>query len=438
MKDISTAAVYVSPDGDDSNSGMSAAESVKTFSRALAIAKNNKNNFDVSKTFYVTAGTYTENFLLSNISITVVLQGDVVFNGNIEMWNNTDFFLMGEHTFTLNGKFHCNCSTAKIEQVGWIQTGDLISATLGKIAFTCASFTLTGTVRAENDSKIYFGSLPVTISSLSTTFVTSVILVKNHSSIIFYSDITVTCNNNSHAIEVGLDSYISTANVNVVANNLTGHIIYVYHSSIAILNNNFVVTGTKCGGGIYCFYSSYIYILGTTTIPDINSSNSATIYSNISSLIVLGNNTTFYGPISGNTIGCHHESRISCFKNMTITHKTSSSTFINMYNGSIVVEGTLTMSAPSGAATFFSVNSHAFANIINLTVSGSVSNYTVSVSDGSLFNLSNTGTVSGTITGGSRYRVTNGSVIDVNGAGANRIPGGSAGTVVANTASYYG
>ena len=101
VRNIAIASIYIdATNGSDSNDGLSAAESVASFSKALEIGRSLK-----MYTFQIvpTAGTYiaeSSDIVIDGLNISIYLQGDTKFNNNIRITNSSKVYITGDELTT--------------------------------------------------------------------------------------------------------------------------------------------------------------------------------------------------------------------------------------------------------------------------------------------------------------------------------------------------
>ena len=102
VKDLSNASVYVdSVNGSDSNSGLSAAESVKTINEGIRKSRSILVGSNYHAYIKVAAGSYTETVRIEEFNIAIELLGDVTLTGNFVFYDHANIYLFGSFNFTV-------------------------------------------------------------------------------------------------------------------------------------------------------------------------------------------------------------------------------------------------------------------------------------------------------------------------------------------------
>jgi hypothetical protein len=172
------------------------------------------------------------------------------------------------------------------------------------------------------------------------------------------------------------------------------------------------------------------------TISGSYSDGQAIQVANNSACFLSGTNT-INGPANVTSITISYNSILRA-NSLTITANSNSSNVVyTSVDGCFIVVGTLDISTSGSVARFIACDYKSTTYLNNITFNGTVTTCSVSAQWLSLVYIPSAATVSGTVTG-KRYVVNYGSNISVVGAGANRIPGSSAGTADSASFGYYG
>lgn len=272
---------------------------------------------------------------------------------------------------------------------------------------TDSSTTLTvGSIDIGHESYTWF-NCKVTVSSNSRDGV----VIYHHSYCQFDADISVTANSHNGIMVGGHSSLYINANVSVSAG--IGFACYDYGLLYIKSSSCSVNASSKC-----CDFSNraLAWLLSTTI----------TLTSSGSDVLAVGNTSICY---------------INSFTNFTVTNSAPGTTFCVAYHSLLIVT--------VAAGKTFSVNRNVTGSCFlvstksRLTIygTGSVSfsgksTITAHCTYCSNFEFANTLNVSGSFSAGKRYDVGALSLIDTGGAGANRFPGTTAGSI-STKSGYY-
>lgn len=389
--------------GSDANDGTSQATAVKTLGQAIALSEKHLGQ---RPKIYVAAGTYAEDIVLYGRNIMLELQGNVTLIGMLTVRENSSFVVDGSYTFAVDGPTY--------------------------IAVT---------------SFLYF------ICDVSLSCSTSAYTIAAHekSYVAFGGACSITNNNGSGCVSLLNGSGLYSTNIlNLIANGAT-RVFAAYRGSNARLVAGLSASGSGANTGIGIADCSTFESTGAITIPSGLISTYAFRVSGSSSARLDGGNSEIHGPSSdsssiirvdscsffavdqGAKLTVHVDYTgagslwavairgSSCFyifssSNLSFSFANSATAkyLIVAYNGMFLAEGGSTIDFGTGSVTT-----------------------TITSDYNGLIDISNTATVTGTITG-KRYAADYGGMIYVHGSGANRIPGTTAGTVTSATYGYYG
>ena len=371
--------VYVDFDnGDDSNSGMTENDAVKTITKAASLIKSfslhaNSNRYGdgyfENLPIMVLAGTtYNENVLLSNIQCVLLFKGDVVINGKI--WVNKGSvinFYQDSHTLTI-------ISNNLYENFG--------------ISESCAAFT--GEV------------------ILSGSNITNSIRVIQHGYVVFLGNVTFNVSNSSRYIEINLFAR-------------------------ATFEKKITLTGSNCTNAIVSEYFAFCEIRQGIEITSPLTSHCICAY-RFGGILIHGN--VIVRSNGGNMLRSDNCGYIACdtftdsqFYRETGNNSTlfycSGNSYLAVSNGS---SGKITMSMGEGSSSdsmFYTVdNSVGGINTQTLIISGGC--HCVLWSRFESYIYFRAVTISGSLTG-MKYASTDLSIINSNGLGENGMPGSTSG-----------
>ena len=436
VKDLSVAPVYVdSVNGDDSNSGLTAAESVRTLTRGKEIATSHCHAESINIWLIVSGGNYTENFMRDHQRVYFQLKGNVSITGNIQLSRSSTFILTGPYTFTLTGDFIVTSGSIALlaSDVTWVQTGNFISQFGSGIGFHCVSTTINGYIIAQYNSEIHTAADvgPITVN-YSTAGTTSAVSATVNSKLYLGSNTNITYAGNGSAISVRTGSTAVTQSVSVTANGINDYAVSALYYAYIFINGKLTVSGTSCSGGIHCTLTSAVKIASGITFNDINTSTKNFIYLTTGSVITVDGAVSAYGASQARSIYLAGCSMLYFGGNTTITHKSATQSIVVCSDNSMfsIPSGLLTINSPNGCYSCFGLAHNSFGIINSLTVSGSASFSTVNATTGATFEVNTGGTISGSLSGaGKKYVIDTGGIVSVGGAGINRLPGANAGTV---------
>jgi hypothetical protein len=387
---LSGATLYVNgSSGSDTNDGLSSAKAVKTIGQALALAGS---RFSACK-IYIAASTYTENITISSANIEFALQGNIVISGSLTVQKSSVVVFNGSHSLRVTGGF---------------------ASSLSQVEFHVSSLTVESLLEIANSSYVYFGC---TVSA-SNSSAGDVIVLQTGSIASFASALSVSGTTISgSAINISSRSYGNFSGkitCSVVAPNAGISVVDSacnIQAGIDIDSSNFPTTGLTIAQNSVCLIAGNSNIYGNNAV-DVSYSSSM--------FFRAGAVYKLYGSGAGHS--CLHVR--SC---AAVFYADGSDVYF--YSNTSCDCGVDVES-----------NSHSIA--VGSGVFGLFGTYTSSTVRCTLngcFELSTDRTVNGgTVPTAKRYIVNTGGQIDVNGAGASRIPGNAAGTADSASFGYYG
>ena len=371
-RDLAVAPVYVSPSGSDSNDGLSASTPKQTLQGAynLAVALPRSGEGAVIK---MAAGSYTGGLTVTNeAKIALELQGSVSVTGNIAVTKSSSLLITGSsYTFTLTGGTSTQSNVLNIENTSRVNV-------MCPLTITNSSISITGASNLE---------------SIST--------------------ISCTTANTDNAIQVHGLSNLTCTDLSLNVGTVSNYALHIDSMSYVWVDS-LTVSGSSCGGGVFCGANSLFYCSGDLSV---------------------GNILTQYPGIE-----CLYGSTTIVFGNTTIQSANSSSVpCIRHYSGSVgIFYGNVALSTTVKIVGFLVVKNQSLCVLDgNITLNGTVWDVSVSCVGNSLLSISSSVTVTGSVTG-TRYYAGLGGQILVYGAGASRIPGSIAGVTDASSFGYYG
>ena len=379
VKNLAVAHVYVdAANGSDSNGGFSASDATATIGKALEIAFGKDSQHAV---LHIAGGSYTENIELMQQQLDIVLLGNVSITGYIALESSSLFIDETENTLSIS---HSSASNPAISIM--------------------------------DASEVHCGC-SISISELKY-----------------------------HAINCYGSNAWFTRDVSITVSNSAVYVINVHDNGFVHVSGNVTVGGSSLGGGVfYLFNGASIWIGGSCTCAQgLMNNNTSFIAATVSSMITISGVATAYSSTT---------SRCAYFVNVSRSSVVSFPGGANLYHKPTSGNGTLYCSSNSVIYVNNSLNIQVsnISSIIDsrrssyimleggpITLSGSITYCTANVSTNGVLQIPSDATVSGTVTGARRYSVSTGGMIAVDGAGANRIPGASAGYVNSANYGYYG
>ena len=382
---------YVSNDGNDANDGYTQATALATIGKAL----NKVSRSCRHVTVYLAGGTYDENVILHNSFVQFDLQGDVTITGDLDLRmesvvsvissNNAKFTADYIRSFALSRLVFNSCSVEATSIIA--QTGSLITLLDTVNSCTLHPGDAISAIHAASNAIIDNSARVTSIVGANAASVCSA----NGSGLIYWSSPTAT-----------------------ITGSFTGAIFFALNNSYMSVSGNNISSTASISQGINCQYGSYVVIGVTITVSNCTG-QLAYVYAN--SIVQIGSSITFTR--SGSTaVGMIYAGRHSTFTYGAATLRISASNCTNFFNAD-----------PQGLIEF--------GGNATLILNGSVTASTANVARNGVITIPTTTSISGTVTG-KRYAATSGGIINVGGAGANRIPGSIAGTTNSSAFGFYG
>ena len=369
VKSIPDVEIYLNPNGDDTNDGLSSSTAVKTFSKALELSRSFVAN---TVRLNVAPGTYNGGFTLkrSYPCVYVYLFGDVTINGQVLVYQNCLLFYTDE-------------------SVGSVATLSVNATTFEFIQHSAFCAHSQGFVYVEANLNVSCGSSTVTYNNIVACLYGSVLLLNGNLTVSGFA---------SHGISCWDNSTIKLNNVNFGnSGNISGVCVYITRGSVFV-GDNITQTSIVKSGGFSVAGDSYLDATSFVAFGSVEVNACSVV--RISTLSVSG---------AGNSlVEISHAAYINC-GSLTITNTGTSAHAIGVYyNSSAVIRQ-------------------------YLKISGSYTGYITITASIGFFWLYSSATVVNNATG-LRYAAGDLCKIQVDGGGANRLPGNAAGSV----SQYYG
>ena len=375
------APIYVdAANGSDSNDGLTIGTAVQTISHALQMGFDRTGQ---AALIYIAAGTYTENIVLSQKSVSVTLLGNVALNGYINLTNSS--FVVEESTYTFS--ISNSDTSAPLGSLGAYRG----SIALFKCPVSISVNALVSAISSYVVSVVYFSStLSISLSGGDRVFG-----CHDCSSMVFGDAVSIAGTCDSHLI----DNFNSSS---------------MYFAGSFSCSNGVLASSQV---PIRCRSNSSISFAGAFELYYSVNSADYLIYIYINSSVRFSGATKLYfKPASGVSVVYASSNSNVSFDGASLSIEFSNvSDSIRVLKCSSIIIGTA-----------------------SLDFSGAASLSTVTVGRNAYFEIGYATTVTGTVTGARRYTVSMAGVLNVEGAGENRIPGASAGYVNTAAFGYYG
>ena len=370
VKDLSVAPVYVdSVNGDDSNSGLTAAESVATIGKGLEISGGLPSGTNIDCYLHIAGGTYTEAIDIYHKNCIFDFSGNVTINGGISVRERSALFLGGNYTISITS------STSRC-------------------------------IRAVESSHVeFFESVPsVTLTS--------------------------TGNQSFPVIDILHSTFICRPNTTITANINTNYYCVLAETSSVYFVRSLSISGSSFGGGIKLTNNATL-AAGSVTVEAGNSGNVGYCLE-----IALGSGAyipTMVAKTSSVAAGCvsvHDHSWLYCSGAVTMRCNNQTKTTLGVGTHSYAVfrnKVTFDCSTQISCGLYCAENS-ILCLIHSIEALGKFTDEFANVYAGGLIYIPSTATITGGATG-KRFHVSYGGIIKTNGAGANFLPGNTAGTI---------
>ena len=378
VKDLCTTPVYVdSVNGSDSNSGLSAAESVATIGKGLEILYSIPNSSGFFVRLVIQAGTYNENVNIHNLSCEIHLYGNVSINGGIYIKrSNIDLQQKSSGTLTVT------------------KDGDTA-------------------IFITNHSDVWYRCPTNIVSSNAST---AIYVHYNSFALIEGSDLDITANSVANVIRISTQSHAAiTAPVNIHGTSIARALL-VNEEGYGFFNNNFVVSSETTGDCITVDGISYLWMVNCNTIT------------------LTGNKMLYVAQLSF----CCISNVVNFTMNRSSSSDlVTAASFSKIY----ITGGTIKLNINCGTATtgacFWSTDGSyiALTGKQTITYSGKC-NINFSAAQRSYVYIDSQITFAGSVTA-QRYTVNTQSCINTSGQGANRCPGSTAGTSDSSKYAVY-
>lgn len=402
---VENAPIYVDgTSGNDANDGLTQASAVKTIAQGLYLLSRRTGQYPVLN---LVGGSFAEDINLIGTMVEFALMDNISITGNFRIESNSALRVTGNYALSVNGGIY-------------IVTQSVIDIR-SQIFITSSS---NRPLDVQDDSYASF----IETVSINGSGVTNCIAVFNGSGLYSAKLITVT------------------------ATGTSAEVVSIDRASNVRLANGISISGSGCNGGIEVKLGSILQS-GSSVLLAKNCTSSFGIRLSAGSILKLDDGSSEIYGASGDDTSIF---RLNDCSSLVVT-KPASLKLCSEYTGSgglwtLSVRGGSTVYVETGASLLFSIASGAKAKYhIVATIgggvevqsgatldfgSGNVTSCAVSVSTNGVVDIHNSATVSGSISG-SRYNVDYGGIIYVHGAGANRIPGSSAGSASATSFGYY-
>lgn len=313
---------------------------------------------------------------------------------------------------------------------GGSYTENIVVGNRRHVTLNCSgNVSITGTVTIHNSSRVLIANNSYNFSIVGNLYISI------GSSVYVDKDLTVTSTSNT-AIEISGKSHLyvyAALTANISGSGTSG--ITVITQSELLAAYVYVVGSNNAASGFSARYSSLANITGDLSVTG-SFDSSPTVYLDGNSTVHIVGKTTIEGPSSSFSINLDHNS-VAVFNGVIEITAKASSNVVYIFNNSVfLAASTLKITSTGTPARFLNCAYGGMARLQGLNFSGTVSNAVVNAMYSSFIDIPAAATVTGTVTG-KRYSVSALSMIAVNGSGANRIPGSTAGTVDATTYGVY-
>lgn len=265
------------------------------------------------------------------------------------------------------------------------------------------------------------------------------VFIHNNSAITFTDNYTVTvvATNVTDAIAVDTASYLSALSTSfvVTATNITYNGLSIAKGSTVYMQS-FHLSGTSSTAGVLVSGESYLLIGDSLDIDDILTTGRAIAVEGNSYLEAISNTQkTIYTSTTNMAVTINSISGAN-IKNLTINHKSTADVVMCTNNSFIHLSG-IKIAASATANSFLGTSDCSYVLVdTSIDFSGAVNFCTAYCANNSVLTITPAATVTGTVTG-QRYAVGHGGMISVGGAGANRIPGTTAGVASSGSYGFY-
>lgn len=392
VRDLAAAYVYAdASSGSDSNDGMSAATAVKTLQKAIDVAGAFAHAKEAR--IVVAGGNYSGNASISGVAVQMALQGNVAMSGDISVSSGGGLAFSGAYSLSTSGTF-------------WVETQSAV-------VVGCSSWTHSGQIGVNRQSVVR----ATCAVSVSATGASNAIYVHGGSAFLADNAVTVaSASSSSWAVDIDRGSYLSLASSLGISGSGNAGGLYVANGATAYLGGGVSVADClSSGNGLLVAYGASCYIAATSEIYGSSQGEAIAVFSG-SSLMVNGASTVVTAKGKSTSYGVVHADFCANIRFLDGTLKVVGAT------------GTTNRCIHSADASLVFLS--------NLTVDGAFTNV-VFVSNNAVLAIPSAKTVVNNATG-ARYSATHGGQIDVAGAGANRLPGSTAGTANATQFAFYG
>lgn len=385
VKDLATASVYVSPAGDNANDGMSAGSAVQTIAKAVQIARTlPQDRIEI----VVSGGSYSGDVDIPTTNIILQLQGDVTISGIVRIYRTSSVLVYGAFDLSINGRLI-------VEQSSFLGAFNL------------------------NISVVYSGATSLAVTD--STFYSHANIAATGASADFVSFI-----GRSVVMVVNNATFTLTAN-----GSITDCALAISESSYLRCQGLFTLNGTSCKDGVVITSASNAVFDGGHDIKNILSGNCFSV--EYKSFLGIGGSCSAYGY---SYLVMREGSCAEIYNGASLVANSvggGDAFFSVLRHSTLTVLGSLTLSTTVAKTCVAAYDSgYVLFQGGNVSISGTWGTI-VSSGDNSVINIVPSVTFSGSPTG-KRYNVSYGSIVNVNGSGANRIPGTTAGT--ADSAHY--
>ena len=370
VKDLYNTTIYISPNAPQSNDGFSASSPV-TFTKALEIAYFSPHT--AVWRFEIAGGTYSENIEISNLKVFFNLNGNVIIDGYLSIYNST---------------------------VATNDTSYSLKVTKGSAAYA---------LKITNSTCAFSYPVETTLSNANKSSGLCCYLLA--SVVVFNKTLTINANPCYSGLYVE-SSYVAIADeTNIKGSSISDGFVATLNSAV-VFNGDFYIADTDVYHGASVLNSSHV------TFNNYNS-----FYGNYINLFAQDNSqvnfasapVNFRAKANGYAVWAENSSSLHFYSGNIACDATSCDAVFRLINGSVV-----------------SITGN---NSVTLGCAGSGTSY-AQVGGGSVFTLSSSVSVYNAFSG-RKYTVNYGGLIVVNGAGQDRLPGTAGSYSISTGGEYY-
>ena len=377
VKNLVSSSVYVDASaGDDSNDGLTAGTAVKSISKGLDIISKLPSASNAPIVLNIEAGTYTDDVDIENALLTIQLSGNVTINGFVGVHRAASVTIEAPSgdSLTINTSGEEECFAVYDESNAFINCNLVLQATS-----------------------------------------TDDVIVVSYNSVCFIN-----------------------GDLNIAGNSVSVAAVYVQTNCYLRVNGAVDIQGSNILKGVRAFNSVFVNLNGGLTESSGITAQAFDIGN--SSRVSVAGNCVAYGSV--NCVSCSSLS-FDSYDTLSFNRIGNSDLFNANFYSTIDINGgnngsqvTLNLGSQTAGRCFY-VAVGSFFNFSPKTAAFSGSCGTVAfVLSRGILSIDGSASISGTVNG-KRYDCLYYGYIYTGGAGANRIPGSTAGTVNSTTYGYY-